>query len=435
MNIHPFPSKHGLGRLCGIATGFVAFAALMTNATSATFTAVALSRQKAVVSNGQTLHFGSFGQPALNDNGNATFYTTVYGPGVSSNTNAAIISRIKGKFKLAAREGVPQAVNGLGTVVLQSMTTNPLINKKSLVFWSGTYETPQQGTFNTVYSFANPHGTSNGFCTVINTQVGSEPIADFNNKTNISLLALDPTSINDPLTVFRINPSAIIGIVSVGDTIIGLPLGTTYTNFGVPSIDEKNNVYFVANASGTAAAYDGIWYGKTGDPDPLVLINQLAPGANGLSARFTAFSDSPCASPRGALCAFAATAGGTTGIWVVNVKTGVITNVVINGSPVTNLTGSTLSQIQPPAINDAGLTAFLAHTSVAGTSVLGLFTAKDPDSVQKVVAVGDTVLVKGTNAKVTDIRFTQLGGLNKSGKVICTLSFDNRTSGVFIITP
>jgi hypothetical protein len=425
-----------------VALGITLFAAVAASSSAATFQLVAKSRQTAVKVQGKAIRFGSFGQPTLNDSGNVAFYSTMYGGGVSANNNVGIFIRTKKRARLLAQEGVDMNLIGTGGFVfpinLISMTNQPVINKKSNVYWSGTYEVfLPDGTriFETAYNFANRQGKSLAVVTVVNTQPGTEPVADFNANNSVSLLALDGRALNDPLSVARCTRNAAISVVSVGDTIIGMPLGTTFTNFGVPTLDDKNQVYFSANASGTAAKFDGIWFGKNGDPDPLVVVDQEAPGANG---KFATFADLPGASPRGDTCAFLANAG-TNGIWTVDVKTRALTLIAKDGTLISN-TRDSLSNLQTPAVNDAKTVVFLATPSLGGIPSLGIFMSKTPGTVEKVIAVGDTIKEAGTGiggepAKVIDIRFSSLGGLNKKGQIVCTLSFDNRSSGVYIITP
>jgi hypothetical protein len=195
-------------------------------------------------------------------------------------------------------------------------------------------------------------------------------------------------------------------------------------------------VAFSAKVSDTDNKFDGIWYGKNGDPDPLVVNGDTIPDVGAISA----FGDLTVLSSSGKLISFVATTGSLTGIFVLDTTTKKIRLVARNGESVYDFAG-TLSAIQPGAVNNRGQVAFgIKSSGEAAQSedldrVNALFFANPSGTPKKVIANGDTVIVKGKSKRVIDIRFAPTRGLNDLGYLAFTASFNDRTSGVFVVRP
>jgi hypothetical protein len=440
MTTHRFTRKIGYLGAAALAASLLVSFPIKSAEAAPKFKKLLFSREKAT-NDSKPLRFGSFGEPAINDKGEIAFYTTIYGQRVSTSTNTAIFIRYGNKDRLIARKGVAMKVSGT-THTFDTITRQPLINSHSKIYWGST----DIGV--TYYNYANKAAVSRIFGSLTGATPGTEPVADFNSKNSISLVALDTASSTSPLSVIRAALNYYVAVVSVGDAVVGLPLSSIYSNFGAPTLDDRNNVYFVANITGTTAVFDGIWYGLTGDPTPLVTVGNLAPGFT-RDTKFTSFVTSPNPAPRGKICAFLATADTTNGIFTAEVPSGKLSKVVLEnvlqdvsnagvaddagvvGGDVVPVRFATL---QSPAINDRGDVAFLASPLVKGVATLGLYLARN-STIEKIISVGDTFTKGTTTTTVVDIRFSSLGGINKKGTLVCTLSFANRTSGIYAITP
>lgn len=395
---------------------------------AASFKTVVLARDTIKIA-GKKIRFASFDAGAINDKNQIAFYSNIYGQGVNPLNNVAIFSRLGTKTYLMARENVSTTLNGVATT-LPDLTTNFLINSSGIVFWTG-----DDGNGKTLYNIGYRNQSPFSLFTITNTTVGTEPVADFNDRNFASVIALDDNFSTQPLTVFFESPSTGKKIVSVGDNAVGLPLGSTFQSFGAPTIDDSNNVYFTASVSGKGSKYDGIWFGQTPDPQPLVVVGQFA---SGTGESFTTFLDSPHPSANGKYCGLSAQTATFKGLWLETVASRSLKNIALVGTVVSDQDDGdlTIKKVNPPAVNNKGQSAFLANsTSATGVSKIALFFSKQPGTIEKIIRVGDAFTLKGANVTVTDIRFKPRGGLNNSGKMLVTLSFSNRTSGIFIATP
>jgi hypothetical protein len=432
MTVFRSPSRSG-HRLWKLAIlGFASLACLISATDAATFEKVVMSRDK-INLNGNRIRFATFEAAAFNDKDFVAFFSNIYGQGVTLSNNNAIFLRVGKRTNMIARAN--QVVNVQGTDLTLTLTTNFLVNKKGYVLWSGTDATLGE----TLISLTNRNSAAYGMALITGTTVGTEPIVDLNNANRISFLALDLSEPSLPPTVWRVGFTENSPLVQVGDNAIGMAFGSTYTGFGAPTLDQSNNVYFTAGISGRGSVYDGIWYGKGHDPRPIAVINRTAPGTGG--AKFSAFLDSPHPSSNGKYCAFLADATPASapvigGIWLATVATHGVKNVAAEGDHTgTGASKLTFRKFEPPAVNNQGHCAFLAVTAGAGGNKLGLFFATAPGDVEKVVARGDTIRVDGKNLKVSDVKFKPRGGLNNNDKILVTLSFSNRTTGIFIVKP
>ncbi|HVE16458.1 MAG TPA: hypothetical protein VNB29_06965, partial [Chthoniobacterales bacterium] len=63
------------------------------------------------------------------------------------------------------------------------------------------------------------------------------------------------------------------------------------------------------------------------------------------------------------------------------------------------------------------------------------FYATASGQVSSVVRVGDIVQIGTQKLTVSNVRFKPRGGLTNNNKLLVTLSFSNRTTGIFIATP
>lgn len=419
-SVHPFVrlfrpwlvSMGGIGLLLSSGAGLKA----------GSLQAVVMSRQglKGI----QGVHFGSFGEPTINDAGAISVYASVYGKGVDSTTNTliALVNR-SGTARKMIRKGDATG-NGY---VFSALGTDPVVNNSRHVSWTAEYVDIDNTHWFRI-ALGNPNGTSSRYAgRNVTWYVDGMPELALNvrNATCVNGMLLDPISGDYLSTVFRLTLSVTTAIVTQGDPPIGMPLGSTYNSFGVPTIDDKNNLYFVADISDSGNAFDGIWFGKNADPGPLVVKGQ---SATGTSSTFSTFSDSPCPSPDGTKCAFTASAGGTNnGVWVADTASKAVSLIATTTSRVDG-SSEQLSNFQPPALNNKGQVAFVATSSV--TSKSGVY-AWNGAKLIKVIGVGDTVNINGKDKKVIDIRFNPVHALNSSGVVAFTASFDDRTSGVF----
>ena len=408
-----------------------------TSSADVTLTPVALSREK-FTAQGQKLRVGSFGAPAINLRNALVYYATCYGSGINASNNAFLgrISKSGKSRRIIARKG---SVTSVGT--LTGLSTNPYINNSFLVSWSAVFTTivldgqTQNITTNTYFLQTSKQGASARYFLFPDQDIVDKSM-DLNKQNAITLLAGDLARPDAPQSVFRLQPGAATPLVAVGETAIGLPLGATYTEFGEPTIADNNTVFFAAKVSDTDTKFDGIWYGKNGDPNPLVVNGQTAPGVGAL----TAVSDPPVPSSSGKLAAFAATGGSGSGIFVVDVATGVITLTAKTGQSVSDY-AQQLSGLQPPAVNNKGQVAFGVKTDGAALAsanierVNALFFVNPSEDPIKIIANGDTVVVKGKEKKVIDLRFAPTRGLNDLGYIAFTASFSDRTSGVFLAKP
>ncbi len=422
------------------------------------FTTVVLSRKLLPVQNAK-IRMGSFGAPTINTRGAIAFYGTGYGSGIGTKNNT-FIARIQGtRGRLIVQEGQatfpygvynsgPPAVPWSGAYFTK-FGPSPQINDKMQVSWRGEviqfYTGTNPTTFggqNTRLNVSQKNGSQSTYS--LYPDGGATPNTDFSNRGTLSVVAKDLSNQPDkPETVFRQSASNFFGLVAIGETAIGLPLDSNYRTFGDPCLDDKNFVYFAADVENTDNRFDGIWYGKNGDPLPLVVKGQVVPGGNRTVTTFSAFSSPPVPSPSGKYMGFAAStsAGTKNGVWVVDVASKAVTTVATTSSKVLGYNG-TLSNFQPPAVNNLGEVVFgiQISTTVINSNdfrrVDALFYASKPGaSLSKIVAVGDTFEINGENTKVIDIRFSPNGGLSDVGKIAFTASFDNRTSGIFIAKP
>jgi len=418
-----------------LSTALVASVAGTSFATS--FKTVVLSRQVVHIA-GKKIRFATFEAAAINDKQQVAFYAAIYGGGVNPTNNTAIFAKYGSNINQIARNNVPITVNGVSTTY-PTLTTNFLINRSGIVFWAAD-DSSGVTSYNLGYRKVNPISLG----TVTNPAGATEPIADFNNRNHISLIG-DRTDISPgPLTVVQVGPSDGIYLASVGDNAVGLPLGSTYTNFGNPTIDGSNKVYYTASVDGKGSIFDGIWAGKGKDPAPLVTIGQFASGSG---ESFTGFEESPHPSQNGKYCGFLADTATQSGIWIATTASGSLRNVALAGATVTTDNGTlTFKKLQPPAINNTGHAAFLATattdsttaddgTVTPGVTRLGLFYATASGQVRSVVRVGDVVQIGTQKLTVSNVRFKPRGGLTNNNKLLVTLSFSNRTTGIFIATP
>jgi len=370
------------------------------------------------------VHFGSFGEPTINDGGAISVYASVYGKGVDStaNTLIALVNRTR-TARTMIRKGDPVG-NGYE---FSALGTDPVVNNSRHVSWTAEYA-DTKNTLWFVIALGKPNGTSSGYAARnVTWYVDGMPELALNarNATSVNGMLRDPISQDYLSTVFRLTLAVTTAIVTQGDPPIGMPLGSTYNSFGVPTIDDKNNLYFVADISDSGDAFDGIWFGKNADPGPLVVKGQSAAGT---SSTFSTFSDSPCPSPDGKRCAFTASAGGTNnGVWVADTASKAVSLIATTTSRVDG-TAEQLSNFQPPALNNKGQVAFMATSSV--TSKSGIY-AWNGAKLVKVIGIGDSFNINGKDKKAIDIRFNPVHALNSSGVVVFTASFDDRTSGVF----
>jgi hypothetical protein len=374
------------------------------------------------------IRVGSFGAPTINDTGSVAVYASIYGKGVDSTGNAiiALINRTKTARKIV-QEG--DDISSDSGITFFALGTTPVINNSRHISWVGEYEVIDGNFF--IPALGNPNGSWTQY-KGRNAALDGFPGLALNKRNATSLAAKmwdRSTSDYDLDAVFRLVLASSTALVAAGETPIGLPLGSVYNSFGNPTIDDKNNLYYVADVSDAGNAFDGIWFGRNGDPQPLVIKGQSA--ELGADETFSAFSDSPTPSPNGTLCGFAASAGGSNnGLWIVNTRSKVVTAVVTTATGVDGTT-ETLSNFQPPAINDKGQLAFLATSSATGKT--GIY-AWNGSKVVKVIAPGDSVNINGKDKSVIDIRFNPVHALNRRGVVVFTASFDDRTSGVFTST-
>jgi hypothetical protein len=363
------------------------------------------------------IRMGSFGAPSINDSGSVAVYATIYGKGIDASSNTAIVLLNRtGNARKIIQEGDDFNFTSFGTA--------PLINNSRHIAFDAEREVfvLKDGkvvlTTVVVVGLGNPSGSWAAY-------PGSSLLSDL---TTFSLNSRNATALTAGVqqgdTVYRLTRARSFPLVAAGDVPIGLPLSSTYSSFGAPGIDDKNNIYYVADISDAGNAFDGIWFGKNGDPQPLVIKGQDA--LNG--SAFSSFLDSPSPSPDGSICAFTASAGGTNnGVWTVNTRSKVVTPVVTTSSLVDG-SSERLSNFQSPAVNKNGQLAFLATSSA--TKKTGIY-AWDGSKLVKVIAPGDSMNINGKDKNVIDIRFNPMRGLNSKGIVVFTASFDDRTSGVF----
>jgi hypothetical protein len=376
-------------------------------------------------------HLGSFGAPTINDTGAIAVYATLYGKGVDSTTNSAIalINR-SGTGRVIVQNGDNINADGSSFWNFLRLGTSPVINKTRHIAWTGEYVvyTPSPVDVFTI-GLGTPSGGRTEFASR-NAFVTGFPVLSLNKRNACSLMAslFDDVNQQNEDAVFRITASSALALAEASQTPIGMPLGSTYSSFGNPTIDDRNYLYYNASVTGSVSTFDGIWFGKNGDPVPLVLKGQAAPGT---ASNFSDFLDSPSPSPDGTKCAFTGSAGGSNnGVWIADTKSKVVTNVATTSTRVSGTT-DTLNSFQAPGINNTGETAFLATSSSTGK--LGIY-GSNGSGLTKLIAVGDLVTIDGKDKHIIDIQFNPVRALNSHGTVVFTASFDDRTSGVFTTT-
>jgi hypothetical protein len=426
-------------------TPILAFAILLgesipTSSADVALTQIAASRAK-FPTRQANVRMGSFGAPGINLRNTVIFYSTCYGSGIGAANNAFLgrLPKTGKNGRIVARKGL---VATAGTIT--NLCTNPSINNNYVTSWSAVFSTivldgqTQTITYGTYLFRTSRSGSAAQYHLYFPGQNIPDQYMDLNNRGAISLIAGDLDRPDAPSSVYRISVQAATPLVAVGETAIGLPLGAVYTEFGKPTIADNNAIVFAAKVSDTDNKFDGIWYGKNGDPNPLIVNGQATP----IGGTFTAFSDPAVPSPSGKLVTFVATGGTGSGVFIIDVASGVITSAAHTGQVIADYS-QPLSGIQPAGINNNGDVAFGVKTSGAA-----LAATTNPDRVNavffvkhgsaepvKVIATGEDVVVNGKEKRVIDIRFSALRGFNDLGYVAFTASFSDRTSGVFLAKP
>ncbi len=423
-------------RTIGFVCALAGCGITLPGALAQSYTTVIESREKFRPPRSRVLQFGSFGEPSFNDRGDVAFFGSVFGRQTNTRNNTIIAMKSKGKVKLLSREGTEGTVRRVGTVTPSDLGRTPQINQSRRVAYFVELEADDG-----FLAVANPKAKSVGFVGL----TGFDPSTvefGFNRKKRISILANDTAVDDSPQSVFRVAGRNLDPLVAVDEIPIGLPITTTFTGFGDPVIDNNDQLFFTADISEDADIFDGIWYGRTGDPTPLVTIFDVAPnplGAAG-SNKFDAFDGKPGVSPDGDNVAFAATVSGTQGIYRADVSSGAVSFVTNDNGSLFAPNGAVVSQLQdfrPPAINNSGDIAFLVQAKTVGVEdaadTLLYYPANGTPTV--IAAVGQVLPIDGVEREVINLRFGSASGINTRGQVVFTASFGNRSSGIYIYNP
>lgn len=437
---------------------------------------------------------GSFGSPSINDKGSVAYACILSGTNIDALTSYSIVSRKKGKKKkavLAIQSGTPKGFNsptGLEqdplyvpiliysdprtlnddflinvqananvqavpwTGRMYRISKDVVINNKERIAFSGQFiETIETVTrdmgaiTNTTYrteSYATigqavPSGkTYTNTCIITYLNYFAEILT---RTTSMNQQNAVPYNGNFRITTDELVPgfayySPTIGgalVATVTSNAIGLPYFTTFDAFTDAIISANNVCFVVANLSATGAAYDGIWQGNNPNLQPVVTINTKAPGGG----MFSAFDGKVGPSPNGKYAAFIANVGGgkvTRGVFRSTKKGEEIVTIAGIGDKAPG--GGVFSVFTLASTNNRGQVAFLGNAqTTAGVTTEGIWLCDNKGAnLRLIVVTGQSIQVGKKLKQVTNIAFSPISGLNRSGQIAFTASFNDRTSSVIV---
>ncbi|MDD5199060.1 MAG: hypothetical protein PHC88_04595 [Terrimicrobiaceae bacterium] len=422
---------------------------------------------------------GSFGAPSINDKGNVAYACVLSGPSIGALNTFSIIWRKNGKkpAKVALQGGTPQffgfndprtlndnflidtndasnvfPVSGSGYMfrIAKDVALN---NNNHIGFAGQMIETVETDTANpapapptitttdqsyAVYGEILPSGstfTNTGITTYLNYFSGI-----LTNTLSINQTGAVPFS-----GMFRITPEEFLPgfafnsptggtlVATTASNVIGLPYFTTFDSFTDPIIANKNICFIVANLSETGAQFDGIWQGSNPNLQPVVVIQDTAPGGG----TFTAFDGKVGPSPKANFAAFIANVTGNTaltrGVFRSTLNGKSIVTIAAVGDAAPGGIGD-FAEFTLASSNNRGQVALLGDVTDTNNKTLSGIWLTDSagKNLRQMVIEGQTLTVGSKKKTVTKIAFSPVSGLNKKGQIAFTASFTDRTSAVFI---
>lgn len=412
---------------------------------------------------------GSFGAPAINDNGVVAYPCTMSGSGLNAFTNTGLILKdAKRAPRLGLQSGYRLNNNFMPTpdgnryavketARIFQLGQNVGINKQGRMAFSGRL----------LYVIANLNDDGNVTSTTDAETAVYGTIVPSGNKFKNSCVSnyqsynseilRRPVSFNAQGAIaynanFRVSSETWVegfaygtiktqneggGVIATVDSnVIGLPYFTTFTTFGESIISDRNVGWTVAGLSDGGTDFDGIWQGNNPNVQPVVVKTSSAPGGG----KFTSFGEIPGPSRNGSYCAFIGTAtGGTvsTGVFRATKKGDDVRLVAKLDAPAPGLNGAKSSgnftRFESAVSSNLGHVAIVATTTVNGTQRKGIWRSdREGKGVTMLVSTGQTITIRKKVKTITGLMVNPIGCINRNGDVVFTASFSDRTSAVII---
>jgi len=190
-------------------------------------------------------------------------------------------------------------------------------------------------------------------------------------------------------------PGNLSKIAVTGDSAPGLG-GTTFMGATVGNMSGNGTVTFLGSLSGDAAFNQSIWKGT---PGALSLV--LREGSTVLAGETVTSMERPAVNDAGVVTFVATTTTGGKGLWM-STPTGP-QRLVAEGQAVPGQSGWTFSDFDLPSINASGAIAFEADLKNGPATVRSLWLREVSGSLHQIVRVGATLPSRTGSATVTSL--------------------------------
>lgn len=355
-----------------------------------------------------------FAQPSINATGVIAFRSDVLGTPNSTGAGRAIFTLDQGTQSLIVQSGDDANVSPPGAE--HNDFNNPAISAAgTIVFQGGLTSTPLRGGVWSASAsrpdiIAREGDTLNG-STGLKFQNFNLPVVNQNDSIAFVGSLDDGNSQDLRKGVFLYQSGSLSTVVLEGENTIGIT-GSSFSDFGNPSLSNSDEVAFTASYSAGNATETGIW---AGTKDALRLITaegELAPGTEhlvGPNAQVTLqqfFGFSSVTINDDGLIAFSATLNDpmnklNRGIWVAT-RTGQLIPIAVtqdtfnvNGDVKTiggvSLLNSAVEGYRASSLNDEGV---LVYRLVFSDGTSGVFTTTVPEpGTLMILVVGSAILI------------------------------------------
>jgi hypothetical protein len=429
---------------------------------------------------------GSFGSPSINDKGNVAYSSVISGTGIGSTTSYSVIFKKKGSQPpvLTIQAGV--STNDLffagrvdsrtlddsflvdantsrlvypvsGSARMFRISKDVALNNNNRIAFAGQLieavetdtETTNMGVTTTkVQSVVDTNYSTIGEVFVSGTTASNAGVTTYldysadiltrttsiNQSGGVPFNGTFKISADETLPGFAFNtPFGAFNLVATtGSSVLGLPYFTTFDSFSDAIIAKQNVCFVVAKISTNGSQFDGIWQGKDSNLQPVVTIQDKAPGGG----TFSAFDGKVGPSPAGKFVAFVANTTGNNaarGVYRSSLNGSNLVSVATVGGTAPGASGD-FADFTLASVNDRGKVAILGTVQTASGGTISGIWLSDPvgKNLRLMVLEGQSLTVKGVAKKITSIAFSPISGLNKNGQVAFTASFTDRTSAVVI---
>ena len=230
------------------------------------------------------------------------------------------------------------------------------------------------------------------------------------------------------------SPSNGLVVATTASNVIGLPYFTTFNSFTDAVIADQNRCFVVADLTDEGDEFDGIWQGNNSDLQPVTVIGRSTPAGG----TYESFEGVVGPSKNGKLVGFIASVSGgniNQGVFRTNLQ-GQNAKLIAAAGRAAPGTNGNFDEFSLVGVSNRGHVAIFATitNSGSGSSARQGIWISDPsgENLELIALEGQDFDIGSVEKRITRLTFNPLNGLNRSGQVAFTASFNDRTSAVIV---